>query len=200
MDHHAYYVEGPVSLFGAYKDRLRPYYARQYWRFGIDEARELQAIALLKNYADGVFLLSTESFTSEAQQALLKLFEEPQPGTRFVLVVPHGTLLPTLRSRMLEYPDRLEKRADVGDAKRFLSLSGKDRSDFIARLLKDEDGQKERVRGFLGALEAELSKTIGDAKTRRALQDIAMVRDYARDRSPSLKMLLEHLALALQIF
>ncbi len=197
MPHHAYYIEGPLSVFAAYKEALSPYYAREYERFGIDEARELQALASLKNYTDGVFLLAAASLTSEAQQALLKLFEEPQEGTVFIVMVSHGVLLPTVKSRMLEYPEPIELDTDSTSAKKFLKLSGKDRSDFITKLLKDDENQKERVRDFIQALEAELYKKIPEPAVRQALEDIAMVRDYVRDRSPSLKMLLEHLALAL---
>lgn len=195
--HHAYYIEGPLSGFEAYKGNIHPFYARQYEKFGIDEARELQNIASLKNYKSGVFLLGIASLTSEAQQAMLKLFEEPQEGTQFVLLVPHGTLLATLRSRMMEYPEKLYELMDTKDAKKFFSLSGKDRSDFITKLLKDDDGQKEKVRDFINALEAELYAHIAEPKARQALGDIALVRGYLQDRSPSLKMLLEHLALAL---
>ncbi len=216
MMHHAYYIEGPGSWFDTYKEELKPYYARRYERFGIEEARELAGLASLKNYARAVFLLGISGMSTEAQQALLKLFEEPQEGTQFVVLIPHGILLPTLRSRMMEYPEKLnladkkvlgspassQKGASGPDyfsrqASVFLKSSGKERSDFITKLLKDDDNQKERVRDYLNALEAELSKNIADAKTRQALADIALVRDYLRDRSPSLKMLLEHLALAL---
>jgi hypothetical protein len=67
----------------------------------------------------------------------------------------------------------------------------------IAKMLKDEEGVRERVREFLNALEQDLSKEIKDPRVREGLQDIAMARDYVRDRSPALKMLLEHLALCL---
>lgn len=197
MPHHAYYIEGPLSGFDAYKEAIKPYYAMQYERFGIDEARELQTLASLKNYTDGVFLIGAALLTTEAQQALLKLFEEPQEGTVFIVMVSHGVLLPTVKSRMLEYPERIELDTDSTSAKKFLKLSGKDRSDFITKLLKDDENQKERVRDFIQALEAELCKKVGEPRARQALEDIAMVRDYVRDRSPSLKMLLEHLALVL---
>lgn len=202
MMHHAYYIEGPGSWFDAYKEELKPYYARRYERFGIEEARELAALASLKNYTQAVFLLGISALTSEAQQALLKLFEEPQKGTQFVVLVPHGILMPTLRSRMMHYPNlpqgsALSARSNLA-VQEFFKSSGKDRSDFIAKLLKEED--KEKVRDFINALEAEVykkSKARSDDALRQALEDIGMVRDYLRDRSPSLKMLLEHLALAL---
>ncbi len=104
MNHHAYYIEGPLSQFYDYKKIVKPFWACSFEQFGIDEARELIALAGLKNFNEAVFLVGAASITGEAQQALLKLFEEPQQGTVFVLVVPHGVLLSTLRSRMLEYP------------------------------------------------------------------------------------------------
>ncbi len=204
MEHHAYYIEGPGTHFEAYKENLRPFYARQYERFGIEEARELQNFASLKNYAKSTYFLGIGSLTSEAQQALLKLFEEPQEGTTFVMLLPHGALLPTLRSRMMEYPEKLKFDGQNSLASRaglrglfeqqiltFLKGSQKERSDFITKLLKEED--REKVRDFVNALEAQLY----NQGVREGLEDIAKVRSYLGDRSPSLKILLEHLALCL---
>ena len=212
--HHAYYIEGPLALFGAYKDALQPFWAAEFERFGVDEARELIALASLKNFSNATFLLGAASITSEAQQAMLKLFEEPQQGTMFVMLLPHGVLLPTLRSRMLQYPETVEfpeqkslargRSAGLRETRglfereilQFLKSSGKARSDSVAALLKDDNGVKERVRSFVNALEAEVYKKNG-AEARAALDDIAKVRSYLADRSPSLKMLLEHLAISL---
>lgn len=212
FSHHAYYIEDAPSRFEEYKELLKPFWAKSFERFGIDEARELIALASLKNFNQPVFFLAISATTSEAQQALLKLLEEPQEGTTFILLVPHGMLMPTIKSRMLAYeqerqpasqkvlgspsgsaqPDFFTKQAAA-----FLGASGKERSDFITKLLKDDEGVKDRVRDLLSGIEAELSKKIADPKARLALADVAMVRDYLSDRSPSLKMLLEHLALAL---
>ncbi len=190
LTHHAYYIEGSPSSFDSVKKKLKPFHAQNYERFGIDEARRLVELASLKNYKDTVFLIATAAITTEAQQALLKLFEEPQEGTMFVIIAP--ALLPTLKSRMLEYPDTVEV-PESKEAKIFLKSSGKERSDLITTMLKDDEGVRERVLDFVNGLEVMLSKDI--KKNSQALQDIAMVRDYLGDRSPSIKMLLEHLAL-----
>ena len=208
MVHHAYYIEGSLSQFDAHKTALKPFWASAFERFGIDECRELIALSSLKNFnpartngfvhsgGEAVFLIGAASITSEAQQALLKLFEEPQKGTTFVLLVPHGALLPTLKSRMLPYPELSAVTENSSlYAVQFLKMAGKERSETIAKILKDEEGTKERVRDFVNALEIELVKDI--KKNRQGLQDLAMVRDYVGDRAPSLKMLLEHLALSL---
>lgn len=209
MTHHAYYVEGLLSSFDAHKVALKPFWAQAYERFGVDEARELINLATLKNVADGVFFIGASSVTSEAQQALLKLFEEPQIGTTFVLLIPHGALLPTLKSRMLPHPalsaPSVQKLSPVtedsslykGEGRKFLKMGGKERSDFITKLLKEDEGVKDRVRDFINQLEVVLvGSGIPKKETREALEDIAMVRDYVGDRAPSLKMLLEHLALS----
>ena len=199
LTHHAYYIEGSVGEFEEYKKLIPHFVAQKYDRFGIDEARALTELASLKNIAgEAVFLLGLNSITSEAQQALLKLFEEPQKGTVFVMLAPHGALLATLKSRMLAYPTDLSTVTENGSlyfAKGFLGMGSKERSDLIAKMLKDEEGAKERVRDFVNALEVALSKDI--KKNKDALGDIAIIRDYLGDRAPSMKMLLEHLALSL---
>jgi DNA topoisomerase VI subunit B len=222
--HHAYYIEGPQALFETYKEHLKPFVAEQFERFGIDEARELIAQAQLKNFGEATFFIGAAAFPIEAQQALLKLFEEPQPGTIFVLLVPHGTIIPTLRSRMLPYPTTQQQNAGQNGlasparhgvaaqdeenrgpfgkrlAVEFLKSNQKDRSTYITKLLKDDD-VREPVRDLLNGLEAELYKQLqkkkGDKELLDGLADIAKVRSYVGDRSPSFKMLLEHLAIAL---
>ncbi|HEY4501648.1 MAG TPA: hypothetical protein VJJ20_01100 [Candidatus Paceibacterota bacterium] len=220
--HHAYIYEGSQTQLGALaadakarfgfaEEHSPDAHVRGFEKFGIDESRWLADAGSFKSASGrALFVVGIASMTSEAQQALLKLFEEPQAGSVYVVLVPHGTLLPTLRSRMLPYPEKLQFDGQNSLASRaglrglfeqqiatFLKGSQKERSDFITKLLKDDEGTKERVRDFINALEAELYKKIKDAKARQALADIAKVRDYLRDRSPSLKMLLEHLALSL---
>lgn len=197
---HAFYIEGQTEQFDAYKEALKPFWARKYERFGVDEARELTSLAGLKNIADRVvYFLGISSITTEAQQALLKLLEEPQQGTTFILLVPHGALIATVRSRMLPYPEQIEFE-NSAEAKKFLKLGSKERSDYITKFLKDDEEVKERARDLVNGLEVELfdrhRKSI-TLEVRQALEDIAKVRDYLRDRSPSIKMLLEHLALCL---
>ena len=198
MTHHAYYIEGSASAFDAYKDLIKPFWSGKFERFGIDDARALIALASLKNFNEAVFFVCAASITSDAQQALLKLFEEPQAGTTFVLLAPHGSLLPTLRSRMLPYPElstATENSSLYWEVGKFLKMAGKERSEMIVKILKDDEGGKELVRDFINALEAELSKDV--KKNKQGLEDIAMVRDYLGDKAPSLKILLEHLALSL---
>ena len=213
MSHHAYIYEGGQTYFSVLALDARERFGfegehnpdvsvRRYEKFGIEESRELSRYASLKNVSGrALYILGVSQINSEAQQALLKLFEEPGDGIIFVLLAPHGAIISTLRSRMLVYPTDLEEVQETVFVKKFLASPYKIRSEEIAKLLKDEEGVRERMREFLNALEkalhASLLKTKGGREIREGLEDIARVRSYAGDRSPSLKMLLEHLALSL---
>src|SRR3989344_3047228 len=152
MTHHAYYYEGPLTLLQVLaensrallglKDKHSPdVHIRHYEMFGIEEARDIGRLASLRSVAgQALFVLGISSITSEAQQALLKLFEEPQRGITFVLLVPHGALLATLRSRCLPYPHKLEDTAEAGSAAEFLSNPPKGRRAMVAEFLDEGEG------------------------------------------------------------
>lgn len=71
---------------------------------GIDQAREIRARQERKPARGGrqVIIVSVRACTSEAQNALLKVAEEPALGTHIFFLLPRmEALLPTLRSRLL---------------------------------------------------------------------------------------------------
>src|ERR1700748_691393 len=97
--HHAYLYEGPLSVLPQLADDAckrfnfernpstslgasNPDILIEQWeKFGIEEARELNQHASLKSTnGRSLFILGISSVTSEAQQALLKLFKEPRQG------------------------------------------------------------------------------------------------------------------------
>ncbi|HVV39127.1 MAG TPA: hypothetical protein VHD31_02260 [Candidatus Paceibacterota bacterium] len=211
--HHAYLYEGSLSQLEALAGNAQELFdfsaennpdlqIRSFEKFGIEEARELTYATSLRSLSGrALYIVGVSAITTDAQQALLKLFEEPQQGSMFVLLAPHGSIIATLRSRLLVYPGTIQLSSQKSSAQSFLRANGKDRSAEITKLLKDEEGTKERVRDFLAGLEeklhAELLKSKGDAKVREGLEDIVKIRSYVGDRSPSLKMLLEHLAVSL---
>jgi hypothetical protein len=212
MDHHAYLYEGPLVLLKALGEDARDRFGfaqehdpdvsvREWEKFGIEEARQLADLAALKSASGkALFVLGVASMTTEAQQALLKLFEEPQRGSIFVLLLPHGVLLPTLRSRFLPYPEKLKQKEKGTEARKFLSMSQKERSEWIGEFLEEEEGARERVRVLFDGLERELYVRVGKKPSKdlyEGLEDLSQFREYLGDRAPSLKMLLEHLALSL---
>lgn len=165
-------------------------------RFTIEHARQLKTRATQSPLGSAqVFIIVCESILHEAQNALLKLFEEPSPQTYFILVIPtHKGLLPTVRSR-LAYMGRIAcTPQEVPFATSFLQASVGERLALLQPTLKKKD--RAFARAFVNALEHHVHKK-GLKNHAQALAEIAYVRNYLPDRSSSLKMLLEHLAVTL---
>src|SRR4051812_8412136 len=79
----------------------------RYGLFSVEDSRKL-IDAAYRSASGGngkLIIASAPRLFHEAQNALLKVFEEPPAGVTLVLVVPSaGILLPTLRSRLLSLP------------------------------------------------------------------------------------------------
>lgn len=170
----------------------------EYETMGIDESRALSERVQQKSVGGKKFFtLAFGAMTREAQNALLKLLEEPPEDTHFFLIAAsEEALLPTVRSRVLTLrladdaaPDGA--RADMVDA--FLHASPGGRIVIVSKLTDD----RQRALSFLTALEKRLSAQ----STNVRIKDSAVMREllYARRnlyaRGGSVKMLLEHLAL-----
>lgn len=137
------------------------------------------------------FVIHTEKILSEAQNALLKLFEEPNAHTVFYLIIPReDMLLPTLRSRMMLLA--VEKQRDKNTAfTEFLQHGYAERLDMITERLKDNDADWIRaiVEGF--SLYAHASRNVA------RMHDALMLESNIYTNGASKKMLLEHIALSL---
>jgi len=168
-------------------------YVREYGHFGAEEARLLRDKAQSKGLSGSrIFVVATPSMTKEAQNALLKVLEEPPAGARFFVIVPSPeTLLPTLRSRV--QPLTLDASdGDSTDAQKFLAAEPLARIELLKPLLeKGEDERRDMsaIFSFLTSLEAQM------AKHPEGLQALYRARKYAGDRGALLKPLLEQLAL-----
>lgn len=164
--------------------------------FGVDEAREVVRQALERPYGSGAkyFIIAPESCTHEAQNALLKIVEEPTPRTFFFFIVPRAELLlPTLRSRLMMVPGGAEPNS--GEAGRaFIAKSPTLRLAHVAPIIEAKD--REAAKALMVALEFALAeKTPKSARDRALYEKILLYRGYLSDRAPSLKMMLEDLAL-----
>lgn len=156
--------------------------------FGVDDARRLTESASRRAWGEGDhhFVIFAKSMTIEAQNALLKLFEEPPSGTIFHLIVPRESmLLPTLRSRLIKAGSA---SMETGSAD-FLELSLKDQLERVAALAKDEPEA-------LGPL-AEAIGQDRQAMSADARASLLGTLKYVYNRGASRKMLLEELVLSL---
>lgn len=165
--------------------------------FDVAEVRALTDMAGMHGTGGKkIFVIGAQSITREAQNALLKTLEEPTAETIFALLVPRGALIETIRSRVMEIVFA-PREQDDSFAQEFLGASPEKRSTLIASILKDKD--KEAARDLLDGIERLLRGDIEKTEVRRGLEDLAHMRSYIQDRSPALKMLLEHLSLVLPV-
>jgi DNA polymerase-3 subunit delta' len=69
--------------------------------FKIEDAKEVISEAYKSESRTKTLILGAKSFTIPAQNALLKILEEPPPNIAFILLAPNkSTFLPTVRSRL----------------------------------------------------------------------------------------------------
>ena len=168
--------------------------------FGIDEARELKLLSVRKavtprlrsgQAARKIFLIIPTRLTLEAQNALLKTFEDPFPNTYFFLAVREESLvIPTLRSRMQTIRVHGGGASVSADAEEFFSLSIKGRLLF-ARRFADE---KKNLQIFLDSLLLLLRREKGKEKL---VENVYNIRRLVRDSTVVPRLVIEHLSLML---
>lgn len=162
-------------------------------RLSIKDVRDLIQEAYIKAVGEKgrVFFIVTDSILHEAQNALLKLFEDPNPNIQFYLVMQSDEMLiPTVRSRLHEF-GREQKEISPHAFDAFLKASYSERLSLIDAKLKQEDSVW--VTEILTSLEAYAEKK----RDPHLLEETLMVERFVAMKGGSKKMLLEHIALTL---
>lgn len=209
--HHAYAIEGAydahdtllahLSAIGFEAKGHPDAFVRTYEHLGIDESRELTIRASRKPLAASrsIAVVMTPVITIEAQQALLKTFEEPSASISFFLIVPSvEMLLPTLRSRMqLLRVQAGEDAAATSAAAAFLAASASGRMKQIEPIVKER--RMGEVLALLAGLERLLAANIQDEGARSGLRAVYRARAYCADKGALLKPLLEQVALLVPV-
>lgn len=166
-------------------------------QLGIDDVRIL--IANAHRRPDGeaktrTLIVATEFVTEEAQQALLKIIEEPPHSTVFVFVVPEGyTFLPTLESRF----ERTGSIGEIPTYQAFIAFKG---ASYAERMSLIEQSTKQKDHAWQsdikkGLIEYLKQSTVTLAK--ETLVELEYITRLLLTRGASNKFLLEHLALVL---
>lgn len=174
--------------------------------FGIDLARDLGKWAIGKPLVGDtkVSLVISKSMTLEAQNALLKVLEEPTSGTYIFLSLESlGGILPTLisRVRILDLPklskgvfwDRGSSKTpfdnEDSEAQKFLGSNLKEKLAMIRTLSKKED--KNEMKELIKNLEevAYENKILANQ-----MSSVLTAKIFASNRGASPKMLLEWLS------
>ena len=215
--HHAYCIEcqpdkGASELLEflerelSFNVRGNPdFWHGQFETFGIEEGRVLKAKELGRSFSGGkkVFVISAWSITREAENSLLKMFEEPTKDSHFFLLIPSADKLSlTLLSRLFVIkPNLKETKPNEGDS--FLSMDLPNRLEYAGGLAKAiADGKKRKnealvfleslIRVFKDSCENPLNPNEASA-CERLLRSC----EYLQDSSSSVKIILEDIALTL---
>ena len=218
--HHAYCLEGErefiLSEISNFLEKSLKFSTQDnpdYWHedfnvLKIDDARNINTKHQNKPIVHGrkIFVISANFITKDAQNSLLKIFEEPSAETVFFLVLPSATnLLPTLRSRLIILNLNNPNKNTDGDsfAKKFLKSKVGDRLKITKKIIddiSDEKSNKADVIKFLKSLEKEMHILIKGKKLNiksSRFEDIEKAISYLNDESASIKVILDHLALVL---
>ena len=193
--------------------------------FKIDEAFFLRDMSNQKAFSENkkIFIISANSFSPDAQNAMLKMFEEPIVDTHFFIIVPEvDALIRTLVSRFYLIKNETEN-IKIKEIEEFLASTLPARIEYIKNLLADvaenEDEDDEEVEKTL-ALESKRSKAlkflnslelalhnkkitcVGHQDSRYPIpvdffEQIFQARKYIRQPGSSAKTLLESVALSI---
>ncbi len=214
LSQHSYYLIGSDNLRIELKNILEnnhgisvkanpDFHELFYENFVIDDARtlkELHGIKPVQENRKKIFVVSMNGITIEAQNALLKLLEEPAGYAYFFLIVPSAhLLLPTVKSRLTLISTFInEHKKNSVEGESFLKLSLAKRLIVVKNIMDDiskEKKTRQDALNFLNEIEMAVYVTKGLKVGSKSLQTLALARKYINDRAPSLKMLLESVAI-----
>lgn len=217
--HHAYLIEGNregilgelfaaiEKHFGIVREANPDFSYDEFDSFSIDDGRRLKEMQSKRAFSDTkkIFVMTMNSMTHEAQNSLLKVFEEPTADTHFFIVLPSvQSILPTLRSRVIviSHASRSEG-ISLDEAGLFIKATPKERLEMIKSLIDEDDKgamraeARELLESVLMVKRATLDMRKSGAKDVSALENILRGLSYLSDRSSSPKLILEQIALTL---
>jgi len=185
--------------------------------FKIDEALSLRGMSSDKGFSNTkkIFIICVNTFSIDAENVLLKMFEEPIDNTHFFLIVPDvNALLKTLISRFYLIKEKTVLEDEISNAEKFIKMPLAKRIDFIKDFLvelenEDEEGNeivaqdstRSKALNFLNALESVLHNKMSKAAFDTSFfYQIFKVRQFLRMPGSSTKTLMESVALVVPNF
>ncbi len=212
--HHAYLIEGDarsshVKLLKILKkehginiENNPDFLTSTFGTFAIEDARNIKEQASRRAVGTGkrIFIISLNSMTREAGNALLKTLEEPTEGTYFFILIPSiKRILPTILSRCRVIYFSGEKAASLAfGAGDFILLPIPKRLAVVKDILSDlekEKISKSDVFSFIQEVVKTKHSQIKNIEEFKSLGFSSKVASYALDQSSSVKLILEYLAL-----
>jgi len=168
--------------------------------FSIDDARRVKEMQSVRPLAGArkVFVIETRGMAPEAQNALLKVLEEPASDTHFFIITNSAEIfLPTIRSRavIFSFKNKTEgsNKKISETAKIFLDSLSAERIELVQEIVENKD------RGKAIDLIDDVIIGLAEGKySRKTISQALKCRSYLNDRSSSVKIILEHLAVVLK--
>ena len=156
-------------------------------RVGIAEVRAFQKNMMLAPLSSSVrvgIIADTETLTVEAQNAMLKILEEPPPHARIICqTTARNMLLPTIISRCVEISQNSNTNlpdARLNDLKRLLSTLSSDsvgnRLAAIDTITTDRNTAKQYIIDFISVAEALLRSDSQNSDTVKSLEWAKILR------------------------
>lgn len=236
--HHAYLIEGKkevnlplvleiLSDLGVKTSNNPDFYNLEFDSFKMKDGEFLKSLTSNKSFVGEkgtkkIFIISANSYLSDAQNSLLKVFEEPIDDTHFFVLTPSTSIfLPTLLSRFYVIREDINEQDSNKEINDFLKSSKFQRIEFLKILLKgknkdeeeenDEedseeslgivDSPKAKALKFLDGLELTLHKKFNskpDSQSMKSIfEQIFIARKYLRQPGSSAKSLMESVALSI---
>ncbi len=135
----------------SFKEKLHPHRVVTFVEdvFKLEHAKAVVAEAYISEQNTKYLILGSTSFTKEAQNSLLKLFEEPPRNIEFIIISPtKSNLLPTVRSRLGVVKGRVVHESVDFD----LDLSKLDFSDLFSFLKSNARVSKNEAKELVEAI------------------------------------------------
>ncbi len=229
--YHSYVVEGdPTTVAsellrflesrGEIEKQSQDVICQMYESFTMEDSRVIKDWHNKLGITNGkkICILAAKFINREAEQALLKIIEEPGINTHFFMVVPDSSiLLPTIISRVqiVKIPTRSNDAINgeveqstsaerIKEASSFIKMTPTDRINKIAQVIKEKkEDENSNLRfyamNFINELENIFYQKFKENKNDKniifILGELEMSRKYINAPGASVKMILEHLAL-----
>jgi DNA polymerase III delta prime subunit len=185
-------------------------YAQKYHQLTIENVRELRNLQLERSSEPKIFIVQCSVIYQEAQNALLKVLEEPGLNTVVILIYPSiHSLLPTLQSRIEEIsisPLGQTTTTEILEVDKFLQASLSERYTTIKNFLGSDSDELElgtyhhEARNFLDALEVAIKARENNSQNLAILEVILKAKQYLSQQGSSVKMILDLVATRLEKF
>lgn len=153
----------------------------------VDTARHIQNFA--SNRGAKHFIIGFSSATVAAQNALLKVLEEPVSDTHFFVITPYAeAVLPTVRSRLVGIRWGRETNSLI-DVASFLKTTKGERWEMLKEIIEERSATK--AFAFLNTLEEELYQK-GIEKNRKSLEGVTHAKRLLSAPGSSVRQILEY--------